>query len=639
MSTHWIDGRKIGRNEPCPCGASNKFKDCCELFAKEKVNTVNDPIGAYVSSHELWIKRQPALDPILSELALFDSKDFFQFLCKVGVVLHEEIHGQTPKLEIGLLRLILEDDWYRKVLLWLGSKKRLKAIHRPLILATLRFLLNANTAGKLVKGHEKEIGPILLDINSVGLERDYTERVKKATNEKEHQRILFASMVRLGFYSNTEDFGSSIARYWAIHMHGFRAVKNKFPGEYYDFESSFRDEFVLSFSETLSLTFGIIQHYKQNIEKFFIRPEDFLIGESFFSNVNEQLRSRAYNVFLYLATTWDEHVLAITNQFSKIGNNNIQQFSSFYDHPLMEIAPGSFFPIDMDFLEYKISEGAYWQLFNQLKNRGKQKELKKLRSSMGHAVEWYAGELLKSAFSVSLESTKEIWLDWDGEVISKDKGYSIPDAIIIEGDTAFIIEVTSTSLLPSEIISGEPDLLETGLKRIWFERTEQSPGKLRQLQDSIEALITKKTELQGGQDIQSKRFIPILVTLRSVPQITALNHWYRELMMDNDLTQSFAENVQIIDLDELERLVSLKIQGVSWKEVFQKKYVSSQSNNSVHNFLHSHGYKAQRTGLVKSWLREVFDITARTLFNKPFVPQEPDSNTKASPLRGQDSNL
>ncbi|MCJ7501118.1 SEC-C domain-containing protein, partial [bacterium] len=27
------DGRKVGRNEPCPCGSGKKFKKCCGVNA------------------------------------------------------------------------------------------------------------------------------------------------------------------------------------------------------------------------------------------------------------------------------------------------------------------------------------------------------------------------------------------------------------------------------------------------------------------------------------------------------------------------------------------------------------------------------------------------------------------------------
>ena len=32
------EGRKIGRNEPCPCGSGKKYKNCCGL----KANNADD---------------------------------------------------------------------------------------------------------------------------------------------------------------------------------------------------------------------------------------------------------------------------------------------------------------------------------------------------------------------------------------------------------------------------------------------------------------------------------------------------------------------------------------------------------------------------------------------------------------------
>ncbi len=616
MSTHWIDGRKVGRNENCPCGSLMKFKDCCEYFVLENIRDVDDRVGAYLSSHELWAKRKPTPEGIFARLKQFDSKDLFQFLCKIGVALQGEIHTKTPKLEVGLLRLIFDDVWYRKVILWLQSGKRVKVIHRPLLLATLRMLLLANNQGKLVQGNEKEIGPLLLDINSISVEKDYNEKNQGALGEKDQRRALFASMVRLGFYSNTEDFGSGIARFWAIHTHGFQAVKEKYPNEFFDFETHFREAFGLTYSEMLSLSFGIIQHYKRDLSILFKTPEEFNLSERFFRTIDEKTRDRVKHVFSYLALPWDKHVVEIEKQTDA----NPQQFFSFYDHPLMEIVTGVFFPIDMDFLEYKMTAGAYWQLFNYLKESDERKQLERLRASMGRATEWFACKLLRTAFPDSGTTGKALWLDWDGDLRSTAKGHSIPDAIVIEEKTAYVIEITASSLLPSEIISGDPGVLENGLRRIWFERIGRSPGKLRQLQDAIESFATQKTTLRGG-DYVVERIVPVLVGLRYVPQITLLNRWYKELMVEHGLTSSFAENIQIIDLEELEKLTSLKLQGISWNSIFQQKYSSTRRDSTVDDFLHSQGYKIERNADLKVWLKEVYEMTFKTLFNKP-LPED-----------------
>lgn len=44
-STNWLTPqtvrracRKVGRNEPCPCGSGRKFKNCCMENEKEKEN-------------------------------------------------------------------------------------------------------------------------------------------------------------------------------------------------------------------------------------------------------------------------------------------------------------------------------------------------------------------------------------------------------------------------------------------------------------------------------------------------------------------------------------------------------------------------------------------------------------------------
>ena len=47
----WLSMKKVGRNDPCPCGSGKKFKKCCESkmlgkkFQVSKIDTLEKPKG------------------------------------------------------------------------------------------------------------------------------------------------------------------------------------------------------------------------------------------------------------------------------------------------------------------------------------------------------------------------------------------------------------------------------------------------------------------------------------------------------------------------------------------------------------------------------------------------------------------
>ena len=60
-------------------------------------------------------------------------------------------------------------------------------------------------------------------------------------------------------------------------------------------------------------------------------------------------------------------------------------------HPMVEMPDGALFALDARFLRARVTEGAYWALFNALPPPRR----KVLRDLFGHAVEWYAASILR----------------------------------------------------------------------------------------------------------------------------------------------------------------------------------------------------------------------------------------------------
>jgi hypothetical protein len=168
-----------------------------------------------------------------------------------------------------------------------------------------------------------------------------------------------------------------------------------------------------------------------------------------------------------------------------------------------------------------------------------------MHASYGRAFEWYCSELARGCESEA--NDRRVWLDWDGS-IDAPTGQSIPDAIIQEGSTLFVVEMTTSAVTPAVSVSCDPEMIEHALTSVWFGR---SP-KLRQLASAWAGVKSGAVRAEGLDSSKITAVVPLLVSLRYVPLHLGLWHWYRDVMSSNGLSQEFVEVFRIMDVEDWE---------------------------------------------------------------------------------------
>jgi len=97
--------KKIGRNDPCPCGSGNKYKECC--IKKDKVAHKNDEIPTFSIENLL-----AAIKVALENLNTFQNNLKKVRVKKVDIINHRDIECQfypyskkstDIKIEIGII--------------------------------------------------------------------------------------------------------------------------------------------------------------------------------------------------------------------------------------------------------------------------------------------------------------------------------------------------------------------------------------------------------------------------------------------------------------------------------------------------------------------------------------------------------
>jgi hypothetical protein len=340
-------------------------------------------------------------------------------------------------------------------------------------------------------------------------------------------------------------------------------------------------------------------HYSSDNTKLFEDPRNFVMNRTSLKTIVPPDRQQvSERIFDYLALPWREHVRRARENLSKASPMNMYQLYSLYDHPLIELPEGGIYALDAQFLRARVTEGAYWALFNALPEYRRHE----LRDAFGHATEWYAASLLRE--TCNRNGTKDLWLDWDNEIRGACRK---PDAVFREGDTLYFIEVTTSAVVPALASSGDPEALAGGLKKLWFGDNPGDSGKLAQLSEAMANFRTGELQLDGVTPGDVTRLRPVLVTLRDFPQWPVLMDWYRAIMKDGGMTDEFVTDVLLIDIEELEELVARLLESETWTSILAQKVLSNHPDLSVHNFLYATGRMHERHPLVQRSIEEATD--------------------------------
>lgn len=573
------------------------MRDCCAALLEYRALPDPDPhVGVYVTSRDLWPTREVAVEQVRALAREFNAVELVQLLARIGFVLQETYATPNAPEEAEIIDRFLPPIWARKVTLWLEHGGRVKVVHRLAIPAAIQLVMveaQADGPRHTVEGHESLIGQLLLHLNSI-LEIDYERSRVEGMRPEARRELIAAHTFCLGFFSELESIGPALARHWALVTRGLPQVAPRHPGEYFDFEGALQQRFGFSFRALTAVAMGLLTHYEAVLGSSERRGEHFLVARDFFRGAHAaDVRASGPAIIGYLARTMPEHVARVREQL-QANPDNFLQFFPLYERPLLQLENGAAFPLDMGYLTSAATEGSYWALFQRVLSEGGDAAVSPLRSGFGRAFEWYATELLRSAFPVVDGAPRTSWFDWDGD-LPADYGGSLPDAVIVEGDTAFVVEVTSSGITPSIAASGDPGRLKKALEALWFGRgPRRESAKLQQLMNVIEALRSGSLALRDFHATAIRRYVPVLVTLRSLPRNRLLTQWYGELQRQGGCPESFTQELTILDAGELEELSRLAVEGISWVRLWDERRVSRYREETFHNFIY---YCHNRVGL------------------------------------------
>jgi hypothetical protein len=591
-----IDRKEIGWLEQCRCESGLILKNCCINFVRHPHMPFRHGVGVYLMLGMLWPKPAPEDTDVVGLVRPFRPIELVNSLARINVYFNDDVFAADSAVEISTLKHLLTPLLYRKVKLWFDAKYVQRLVHRLTLPALLQLVLSRSdeAEGTLpVDSNADRLGPLFLAVNHV-IEDDYQDALKAAKAPPEKKRVLYASIYRQGFFSHKDDFESALGRSWQMLMHGVPAVRAAGKHGPFDFHAEFKAAFSMTVVEMFTFGFGVLAHYTQGRHTLFADGSKFVIHrDAFQTAVAPEHLPTSRRIFDYLGLPWHEHVRIAKRNALRSSPTNMYQLFEFFNHPIAILPEGGIIALDVQFMRNRITEGAFWALFDHLRASGR--EVGPIKEAFGHVTEWYVRALFLES---SLPAARVgLCADLDGQITATN--CSKPDFVLREGNTLYFIEVTTSAITPFTAASGDWKHVQRELRRIWFGTGHKTDSaKLIQLANAIEAHKDGRLVLAGVAKEEVTRYVPVFVSLRHLPQWPVLMTWYREIMLAGGLPDWFAKSVKFLDLGETEELIQLKGNGDSWTSLFEAKQKFDHPDISVHNFLTLTGRAKKRHPLI-----------------------------------------
>ena len=569
-------------------------------LAKPTKNNFDKEVIAYGTFRDLFPDDQNSEELIKSSYSSFWVYDIMEVLCKLNYIVSFTQLKESTKEDLALAYTFLEDT---AVYNFLNHKETRKIITRQQLLANIRLALlyaSETQTGKTVLGNEKEFGKLIYRVT------DFLESYTRFKDEKNptdtERKKLYLTMARNLFFNESSTFVLALCRYWYI----YNVVAYRKQNRKAKIKHQFKQATKIEYNNLLAVGFAIWGFYCESSKSQRLsKPEEFLFNENYFRNTDKKVRRGLTNALSMIAGDFSYY----RNEFSKIKTTEEHYFlNPFWKKPLFKNSHGAYSIIDSKFLEERITEGAYWMVFDELiEGNASKKELSDFGSQWGCIFEDYVNELVASAYS---KKPKRVLFEKNG-----DKTGGV-DVIIIYPETLVLIEVTTKKVRYDEWIRGDYSAVKDSFYRI-FIKDERSKGRVVKLYEAVQKIKSAKLQIDGCDMKNIKRILPIVVFEKSPPMYNRLWHIYNTFLKENGIKdQVFLDDLDFWNIEELEMVLADVQHGKTIPEIINEKDKVGFFKNSVRNFYIMYRKHFDRHSVLEDVFKKMTAGFTRILFNK-----------------------
>lgn len=530
----------------------------------------------------------PDKDTVISWLTKFNGEDALQFLAKVNFI-YNDLRTKGRTFDIAQLEHFFAPEVFKR-LCAIASSRDSQAISKSNILYLQQLiLLHSNReTGTLVRDNQIEFGKLLLAAS------EYCEgpSIFRELDSMEEKVRSFAgfSFRNLPFNRN-EWIGGLFSRYWYF-------AKN--------LKWDLGQGIIKSAMFDLAVKFGILAHYvKDNPGAVLRDPEKFLIGDDYFQHLHESIREQAKEVLNSASLDWNGHNAAMRKSEIGLCGYNTRPF---FEKPLYKFPSMSHFALDSHILAKHACTHFKFKLIEASRKAGGRAAVAITMGEWGRIFESYSMKVISSALA-KVPGPKTVFIDGEN-------GYRGADMILLQNNTATIIEITSSGVPINKQLSGDWTQIEKSIDWILFKTQDGSKGKMQQIIDAVVKLKGGGFVVDGVPVKDIRGIFPVIVFEEGISQVRPIISIIREKAVKAGLDSEVASRLELWDSEELESSEAAFAYGIA--AAVAKKHASEYRDLPWRNFLKREGMSSK-----SSFVDASFDVATADLSRLLFKGEMP----------------
>lgn len=523
------------------------------LYVPEYIRFVKpmENIIAYLTFSEIFPNEPNSIEEIKKIYLTYFNRDILQVLGKLNYILATKYDGKVD--DYPFANAILFDSKIVGLDKWRGVRKYAS---RQQMLSNLKMaiLCASDNPKKFVHNDKKKFGKLIYRIT------EYLEGALKDSHEPEIVRALMARNMLL---NSSLNFYLAIARYYYIFN------KLSFGNKQY-FKDFFKKYLKIDFNFYLWVGFAIWGFYeRKNYKHRLSKPNEFILSGNYFAKANKYTKKN-YSKAISLISNNIEGFKKELIKEEKL-NGELYSFQAFFRSPLIR-DKDTFFLLDKHYLEQRITEGAFWQIFDDAKSNNLKR---KLKGYWGKVFERYVYDLIKSVYKDDERIVSEI-------ADTKQETYGV-DVLLNYPKTLITIEITTRKIPYNVWIEANPKNTKKFIKELLIGNGKR--GKAVQLHDLWLKIKNKEAKIENITDLGITRIIPIIVFEDVPPVHQGLWAIYEEVLLECGLRKEFVDTLIFWSVKDLETALGLVEEGKSLIDIIDSASKSGYLHDSINNFL------------------------------------------------------
>jgi hypothetical protein len=293
------------------------------------------------------------------------------------------------------------------------------------------------------------------------------------------------------------------------------------------------------------------------------------------------------------------------------------EITPFLQRPALRQPDGKVMPFAPRALEaWMGATGNYYRLFDIARDKGSATR-KTFTRFNGLLVEAYVHEIVERAYPPRAQHPS-IWLPG---AVHREQVYKAtsgegrtPDVAIDLTPDLVLLEVTSSRLTERSVVDADPEAVRKDIEKVVTDKIEQLGAAIVDIRAGVAQL--------PGIDISAvERIWPLIVISEGVFQTPTLWAYIAEAV-EESLTQPNVQPLTLLDLEDVEELFGLIVDGQSMVEVLRAKTSGQWAQLELALWLRaSQSGAAERSPIAREHVDAAFDPVVQALFTDEAIEE------------------